>query len=93
MKTLVANEGLIRFRYEASHPRGYIRTESNGERVIVDPGITYSRIYMRYYLLINVGALVGQISMVCKFGFARSEWSLLTYFRRREIRWVLVSNA
>jgi proton-dependent oligopeptide transporter, POT family len=32
--------------------------------VIVDPTMTISRIYMRYYLLINVGALVGQISMV-----------------------------
>ncbi|KAH7089281.1 POT family-domain-containing protein [Paraphoma chrysanthemicola] len=55
---------LIAEQYEASHPTAYIRTEANGERVIVDPGITYSRIYMRYYLLINVGALVGQISMV-----------------------------
>ncbi|OAK93463.1 PTR2-domain-containing protein [Phaeosphaeriaceae sp. SRC1lsM3a] len=55
---------LIAEQYEASHPRAYIRSEANGERVIVDPSITYSRIYMRYYLLINVGALVGQISMV-----------------------------
>lgn len=55
---------LIAEQYEASHPRAYIRTEPNGERVIVDPAITYSRVYMRYYMLINVGALVGQISMV-----------------------------
>ncbi|EMD70065.1 hypothetical protein GGP41_000217 [Bipolaris sorokiniana] len=55
---------LIAEQYEASHPRATIRVEPNGERVIVDPGITYSRIYMRYYLLINVGALVGQVSMV-----------------------------
>ncbi|CAN9202046.1 unnamed protein product [Alternaria alternata] len=55
---------LIAEQYEASHPRAFIRTEPNGERVIVDPGITYSRVYMRYYLLINVGALVGQVSMV-----------------------------
>lgn len=54
---------LIAEQYEASHPRATIRVEPNGERVIVDPGITYSRIYMRYYLLINVGALVGQVSM------------------------------
>ncbi|CAN9114600.1 unnamed protein product [Alternaria alternata] len=54
---------LIAEQYEASHPRAFIRTEPNGERVIVDPGITYSRVYMRYYLLINVGALVGQVSM------------------------------
>jgi POT family proton-dependent oligopeptide transporter len=55
---------LVAEQYEASHPRAYLRTEPNGERVIVDPGITISRIYMRYYLLINVGALTGQISMV-----------------------------
>ncbi|CAN9145943.1 unnamed protein product [Alternaria alternata] len=54
---------LIAEQYEASHPRAFIRTEPNGERVIIDPGITYSRVYMRYYLLINVGALVGQVSM------------------------------
>lgn len=54
---------LIAEQYETSHPRAFIRTEPSGERVIVDPGITYSRVYMRYYLLINVGALVGQVSM------------------------------
>ncbi|CAN9247457.1 unnamed protein product [Alternaria alternata] len=58
---------LIAEQYEASHPRAFIRTEPNGERVIVDPGITYSRVYMRYYLLINVGALVGQVSMGKQF--------------------------
>lgn len=51
-------------QYEHSHPRAFIRVEPNGERVIVDPGITISRVYMRYYLLINIGALTGQISMV-----------------------------
>jgi POT family proton-dependent oligopeptide transporter len=35
-----------------------------GERVIVDPVTTYSRIYMWFYLMINVGALIGQVSMV-----------------------------
>ena len=55
---------LIAEQYEHSHPRAYIRTEPSGERVIVDPGITISRVYMRYYMLINVGALTGQISMV-----------------------------
>ena len=55
---------LIAEQYEYKHPRATIRVEPSGERVIVDPAITYSRIYMRYYLLINVGALVGQISMV-----------------------------
>lgn len=36
----------------------------SGERVIVDPAATVSRIYHYFYLMINIGALVGQISMV-----------------------------
>jgi POT family proton-dependent oligopeptide transporter len=55
---------LVAEQYEAYHPRGYIRVEPSGERVIVDPGITISRVYMRYYMMINVGSLTGQISMV-----------------------------
>jgi len=53
----------------------------NGERVIVDPVITVSRVYMvsstrthhhhaelnpvtqYFYLLINIGALIGQVAM------------------------------
>ncbi|ODH41018.1 hypothetical protein ACO22_01469 [Paracoccidioides brasiliensis] len=42
----------------------YVTTTKKGERVIMDPSLTISRIYHYYYLLINVGALVGQISMV-----------------------------
>lgn len=34
-----------------------IRTEKNGERVVIDPAITYQRIYMVFYWCINVGAL------------------------------------
>lgn len=34
-----------------------------GERVIVDPVLTTSRIYMYSYLLTNVGGLVGQFSV------------------------------
>ncbi|KAG5977772.1 hypothetical protein E4U56_006891 [Claviceps arundinis] len=34
-----------------------IRTEPNGERVIIDPAITYQRIYMVFYWCINVGSL------------------------------------
>ncbi|KDQ16329.1 hypothetical protein BOTBODRAFT_54116 [Botryobasidium botryosum FD-172 SS1] len=41
----------------------YISTTKSGERVIVDPGYTVSRIYMYFYFFINIGALVGQISM------------------------------
>jgi POT family proton-dependent oligopeptide transporter len=41
-----------------------VRTLPTGERVIVDPIITQSRIYHYFYLFINIGALVGQIGMV-----------------------------
>ncbi|KPM39831.1 Peptide transporter PTR2 [Neonectria ditissima] len=34
-----------------------IKTEKSGERVIIDPAITYQRIYMIFYWCINVGAL------------------------------------
>jgi POT family proton-dependent oligopeptide transporter len=38
--------------------------EQKGELVIVDPAATITRIYNYFYLFINIGALVGQISMV-----------------------------
>ncbi|TFK71960.1 peptide transporter PTR2A [Pluteus cervinus] len=41
----------------------FIQTTSSGERVIVDPAMTVTRIYMYFYLFINIGALVGQIGM------------------------------
>ncbi|CCF38063.1 POT family protein [Colletotrichum higginsianum] len=41
-----------------------VRTLPSGEKVIVDPAITINRVYNWFYLFINVGALVGQISMV-----------------------------
>ncbi|KAI0785087.1 PTR2-domain-containing protein [Abortiporus biennis] len=41
----------------------FIGTTRHGERVIVDPSLTASRIYMYFYLFINIGALIGQISM------------------------------
>ena len=41
----------------------FIGHTSTGERVIVDPIMTTSRIYMYFYLFINIGALIGQISM------------------------------
>lgn len=34
-----------------------VRTEKNGERVVIDPAITYQRIYMIFYWCINLGAL------------------------------------
>ena len=41
----------------------FIAHTKSGERVIVDPVMTTSRIYMYFYLFINIGALIGQISM------------------------------
>lgn len=41
-----------------------VQTIASGERIIIDPTLTSSRIYMWFYLMINVGALVGQIGMV-----------------------------
>jgi len=55
---------MIAEQYEASHPRPVVETLKSGERVIKDPVLTISVIYMRYYFFINVGSLIGQISMV-----------------------------
>lgn len=41
-----------------------VQTLPSGERVIVDPQVTSSRVYNYFYLFINIGALTGQISMV-----------------------------
>ncbi|KDR79530.1 hypothetical protein GALMADRAFT_243632 [Galerina marginata CBS 339.88] len=41
----------------------FVITTKSGEKVIVDPALTVSRIYMYFYLFINIGALVGQIGM------------------------------
>ncbi|KXN81955.1 putative peptide transporter ptr2 [Leucoagaricus sp. SymC.cos] len=43
--------------------KAFVVTTKQGERVIVDPVMTISRVYMYFYLFINIGALVGQISM------------------------------
>ena len=54
---------LIAEQYKETRP--YVRTlAKTGERVIVDPGQTISRIFMYFYCMINVGALAGSISMV-----------------------------
>lgn len=44
--------------------RMHVQTLKSGERVIVDPAVTTGRIYNWFYLFINIGALIGQISMV-----------------------------
>jgi len=46
-------------------PQERMRVETQkGERVIVDPAVTVTRIYNWFYFFINIGALVGQIGMV-----------------------------
>jgi len=40
-----------------------VTTTKSGERVIIDPAVTSSRIYNWFYLFINIGAFVGQITM------------------------------
>lgn len=42
-----------------------IRVEvQNGERVIVDPAVTNTRIFLYFYFCINLGSMGGQIGMV-----------------------------
>ncbi|KAF9235366.1 proton-dependent oligopeptide transporter family, partial [Melanogaster broomeanus] len=53
---------LVAEQYQITKP--FISVTKSGERVIVDPTMTTSRIYMYFYLFINIGALVGQIGMV-----------------------------
>ena len=49
---------------QTKETRMHITTTKTGERVIVDPAITNSRIFLYFYMCINVGSLVGQIAMV-----------------------------
>jgi len=41
-----------------------VKTLKSGERVVLDPTLTVSRIYMYFYLMINIGSLVGSVAMV-----------------------------
>ncbi|PTB73395.1 PTR2-domain-containing protein [Trichoderma longibrachiatum ATCC 18648] len=41
-----------------------VETLPSGERVIVDPAVTNTRIFLYFYFAINIGSLTGQISMV-----------------------------
>lgn len=54
---------LIAEQYKQTKPRVVI-DEKTGERVISDPNITISRIFLYFYMFINMGSLTGQISMV-----------------------------
>lgn len=42
----------------------HIITTPKGERVIVDPAVTISRVFLYFYMMINIGSVTGQISMV-----------------------------
>ncbi|KAH7099396.1 proton-dependent oligopeptide transport family protein [Auriculariales sp. MPI-PUGE-AT-0066] len=52
---------LIAEQYQRSKP--FVEKRPNGEHVVVDPTLTAGRIYMYFYLLTNIGALIGQITM------------------------------
>ncbi|KAE8193398.1 hypothetical protein CF328_g5059 [Tilletia controversa] len=41
----------------------YVDVLKTGERVIVDPSLTLVRLFMYFYLFINIGALIGQVAM------------------------------
>lgn len=41
-----------------------VTTRKNGERVIVDPALTYERVYLWYYMMINIGMLTGDLGMI-----------------------------
>ncbi|KAJ5112909.1 hypothetical protein N7456_001443 [Penicillium angulare] len=53
---------LIAEQYREERP--IIKVLPSGERVIVDPAATVARIYLYFYLMVNLGSLLGQISMV-----------------------------
>lgn len=52
---------LIAEQYREDKP--FLRTLPTGERVIVDPSATVARIYMYFYMMVNIGSFIGQISM------------------------------
>ncbi|KAF2708985.1 PTR2-domain-containing protein [Pleomassaria siparia CBS 279.74] len=54
---------LIAEQYRQTKPRVIVDPKT-GERVISDPTITLSRIFLYFYMFINAGSLLGQISMV-----------------------------
>lgn len=44
--------------------RPEVITTKSGERVILDPQVTISRVYLYFYMMINAGSLAGGIGMV-----------------------------
>ncbi|GAA5830943.1 hypothetical protein JCM11251_005087 [Rhodosporidiobolus azoricus] len=58
-----SNIGPIVAEQVASH-KLYVKTHKDGSRVLVDPAQTAARMFIWYYVCINLGALAGQIGMV-----------------------------
>jgi POT family proton-dependent oligopeptide transporter len=44
--------------------KAYVRVNKHGQKEIVDPATTTARIYLYFYLLINLGSLTGSLAMV-----------------------------
>lgn len=42
----------------------HVETTKKGEHIIVDPALTTQRIFMYFYMFINIGSITGQVSMV-----------------------------
>jgi proton-dependent oligopeptide transporter, POT family len=49
---------------QQTHHKKRVETLPSGERVIVDPAVTTARMFLWFYVCINIGSLVGQIAMV-----------------------------
>ncbi|ORY19533.1 POT family-domain-containing protein [Clohesyomyces aquaticus] len=53
---------LIAEQYKDS--KAYVRLNKHGAREIVDPAYTTARIYIYFYMLVNMGSLTGSLAMV-----------------------------
>ncbi|KAJ7353285.1 hypothetical protein DFH08DRAFT_987506 [Mycena albidolilacea] len=53
----------------------FVVETKSGERIIVDPTLTVSHVYLYFHLFINIGALVGQITMYIGF-WPPSRWTI-----------------
>jgi POT family proton-dependent oligopeptide transporter len=49
---------------QIAETRPHVVTDKKGERVIRDPAVTISRVFLYFYMMINIGSLIGGIGMV-----------------------------
>ncbi|KAF2144555.1 uncharacterized protein K452DRAFT_266481 [Aplosporella prunicola CBS 121167] len=49
---------------QVSDSKMKVTVDKKGQRVLMDPAVTVARVMMYFYMMINVGSLIGQISMV-----------------------------